>query len=106
LLGLDEDAAESAVLVLEDENAGEQFGLMVDAVGGVVMVKAETLEANPSTLEARGRSLFDGAYKLREGLMVRLDTWKLSPSRLKEIGVFKNDSGAKDESLKSKGEMR
>ena len=93
------------MLVLEDEDVEEQFGLMVDSVGGVVMVKTETLETNPSTLEARGRSLFDGAYKLREGLMVRLDTGKLSPSRLKEIGVFKNDSSAKHENAKSKGEM-
>src|SRR5215469_756949 len=72
LLGLDEQVRSNAVLVLES-GAEEGFGLMVDAVGGVVSLGAETLEANPSTLDARGRALFAGAYKLPDGLVVKLD---------------------------------
>jgi purine-binding chemotaxis protein CheW len=47
------------------------------------------LEANPCTLEARGKWLFDGAYKMEADLMVRLDPQKLRPSRLSETGLFR-----------------
>lgn len=89
LLGLEKREGASVVLVLEDEGKDERFGLMVDAVGGVVMVAAETLEENPSTLCARSKALFDGAYKLESGLIVRLDAAKLQPSRLKGCGLFR-----------------
>jgi purine-binding chemotaxis protein CheW len=88
LLGLEERGGVSAVLVLEDGDEDERFGLMVDAVNSVMTVAVSTLEGNPSTLGARGKALFDGAYKLPEGLMVRLDAGKLRPSRLKGIGLF------------------
>jgi purine-binding chemotaxis protein CheW len=96
LLGLDEHAGKSCVLVLEDEEAGERFGLVVDAVGGVVTLNRDTLETNPSTLGARARWLFDGAYKRRTGLLVQLDPQRLRPSRLAETGLFRlrMDGGA------------
>ena len=78
------------MLVLEDDEGGERFGLVVDAVGGVVTVSRKMLEANPCTLEARGKWLFDGAYKMETGLMVQLDPQKLWPSRLAETGLFKS----------------
>jgi purine-binding chemotaxis protein CheW len=106
LLGIEEQGTASAVLVLEDVDGEERFGLMVDAVGGVVMLNAETLETNPSTLGARGRALFDGAYKLREGLMVRLDAAKLCPLRLKEMGLFRNTATVRDGFVKPRGERR
>jgi purine-binding chemotaxis protein CheW len=77
------------VLVLEDDEAGERFGLVVDGVGGVVMLSRDLLEANPCTLEPRERWLFDGAYKMRTGLMVQLDPLRLRPSRLAETGLFR-----------------
>jgi len=80
------------VLVMEDDEAAERFGLVVDAVGGVVTVSRRTLEANPCTLAARGKWLFDGAYKMENGLMVRLDPKKLCPSRLSETGLFRKSS--------------
>jgi len=89
LLGLDEHTGRSCVLVLEDDEARERFGLVVDAVGGVVMLSRDMLEANPCTLEPRERWLFDGAYKMRTGLMVRLDPLRLRPSRLAETGLFR-----------------
>ena len=91
LLGFEERSGVSAVLVLEDADEDERFGLMVDAVNSVMTVGAATLEANPSTLGARGKALFDGAYKLPEGLMVRLDAAKLRPSRLKGVELFRNE---------------
>jgi purine-binding chemotaxis protein CheW len=89
LLGLDEHTGRSCVLVLEDDEARERFGLVVDAVGGVVMLSRDMLEANPCTLEPRERWLFDGAYKMRTGLMLRLDPLRLRPSRLAETGLFR-----------------
>lgn len=90
LLGMGEHTEASCVLVLEDEDGEERFGLVVDAVGGVVTVNRNMLEANPCTLESRGKWLFDGAYKMETGLMVQLDPQKLRPSRLAEAGLFKD----------------
>jgi purine-binding chemotaxis protein CheW len=90
LLGMGEHTEASCVLVLEDEDGEERFGLVVDAVGGVVTVNRNMLEANPCTLESRGKWLFDGAYKMQTGLMVQLDPQKLRPSRLAEAGLFKD----------------
>jgi purine-binding chemotaxis protein CheW len=90
LLGMEEHTDTSCVLVLEDEDGEERFGLVVDAVGGVVTVNRNMLEANPCTLESRGKWLFDGAYKMETGLMVQLDPQKLRPSRLAEAGLFKH----------------
>jgi purine-binding chemotaxis protein CheW len=88
LLGLERRAGANCVLVFADEENEERFGLMVDGVGGVIAVGRSLLEANPSGLDARSQELFDGAYKLQSGLMVRLDPQRLRPSRLAESGLF------------------
>ena len=93
LLGLPESTEAGCVLVLEDHDGEERFGLMVDAVGGVVTVSRKMLEANPCMLEARCKWLFDGAYKMPNGLMVQLDPQKLRPSRLAETGMFNGTVG-------------
>ncbi len=90
LLGMGEHTEVNCVLVLDDEVGGERFGLVVDAVGGVVMVNRNMLETNPCTLEPRAKWLFDGAYKMPAGLMVQLDPQRLRPSRLAEAGLFKS----------------
>jgi purine-binding chemotaxis protein CheW len=92
LLGMEPHSGGCCVLVMEDEDAAERFGLVVDAVGGVVTVSRRTLEANPCTLEARAKWLFDGAYKMETALMVRLDPQKLCPSRLSETGLFRKSA--------------
>ena len=88
LLGLKEYDGRSCVLVMEDDGA-ERFGLMVDAVGGVVTVSRRKLEPNPCTLDVRGKWLFDGAYKMKAGLVVQLDPQRLCPTRLSEAGLFR-----------------
>lgn len=88
LLGLPAQVGAGCVLVLEDEERGERFGLMVDGVGGVVTASGRMLELNPSTLAYHCKALFDGIYKLPEGLLIRIDPKKLRPSRLAEIGLF------------------
>ena len=93
LLGLEKDSKTNCVLVFDDEENEERFGLMVDGIGGVIAVEPSALEANPSGLDARSQELFDGAYKLPSGLMVRLDPQRLRPSRLAESGLFGGESG-------------
>ncbi len=88
LLGLERWAGANCVLVLDDEETEERFGLMVDGVGGVVTMEADALEMNPSVLDARSVALFDGAYRMEAGLMVRLEPRQLRPSRLAESGLF------------------
>jgi purine-binding chemotaxis protein CheW len=93
LLGMEKDSKTNCVLVFGDEQSEERFGLMVDGIGGVIAVEPSALEANPSGLDARSQELFDGAYKLPSGLMVRLDPQRLRPSRLAESGLFGGESG-------------
>jgi purine-binding chemotaxis protein CheW len=68
------------VLVLESE-AG-CFGLQVDSVGEVLTVSTADYEPNPSILDVRRRTLLAGAYKLKDSLLVMLDTERLDPARL------------------------
>lgn len=68
------------ILVLE--SAGGIFGLLVDSVGEVLTVSAVDHEPNPSILDARRRTLLDGAYKLKDSLLVMLDPERLDPARL------------------------
>jgi purine-binding chemotaxis protein CheW len=84
LLGLERRAEACCVLVLDDEESQERFGLLVDDVGGMLMTAATDYEPNPSTLDERSMELFDGTCKTEAGLMVRLDQKRLRPSRLAE----------------------
>jgi purine-binding chemotaxis protein CheW len=68
------------ILVLESPEGF--YGLLVDSVGEVLTVSATDYERNPSTLDERRRSLFAGAYKLKDGLLVMLEPEKLDPLRL------------------------
>jgi purine-binding chemotaxis protein CheW len=88
LLGLEQLPGSHCVLVLDDEQKDEHFGLLVDWVGGVVIMGPAALEANPSALDPRSMALFDGAYRMPTELMVRLDPQRLRPSRLVESGLF------------------
>jgi len=88
LLGLEPWTGAHCVLVFDDEENEERFGLTVDGVGGVVTLGRDALETNPGALDARGVALFDGAYRMQPGLIVRLDPRRLRPSRLAESGLF------------------
>src|SRR5215469_2723686 len=96
VLGMGEYSGASSVLVLDEDEGGERFGVVVDEVGGVVTVNRKMLEANPTTLEARCKWLFDGTYKMDTGLLVQLDPQKLRPSRLAEAGFFRQGTNGRD----------
>ena len=84
LLGLPAKDGPQDLLVLE--SAGGCFGLLVDAVGEVLTVSAADHEPNPSILDQRRKALFDGAYKLRDKLLVMLDPERLDPLVLSQSG--------------------
>jgi len=80
LLGLPAKEGSQDILVLE--SSGGCFGLLVDSVGEVLTVSSADHEPNPSILDECRRALFDGAYKLKDGLLVMLDPEQLEPMRL------------------------
>ncbi len=88
LLGLEAAEGRSCVLVVDVED--EQFGLVVDSVGGVMLMEQRSLAENPTTLDEVSRALFSGAYPMAEGLLIQLDPERLHPSRLGETGLFRN----------------
>jgi purine-binding chemotaxis protein CheW len=81
---LDMPARDGSQDFLVLENAGGCFGLLVDSVGEVLTVSAADYEPNPSILDGRRRTLFAGAYKLKDSLLVMLDPGRLDPMRLAE----------------------
>ena len=58
--------------VVVDVN-GELYSLVVDAVGEVMSLPAESFEANPPTLDQRWRMVSSGIYRLKGQLLVVLD---------------------------------
>jgi purine-binding chemotaxis protein CheW len=71
------------ILVLESVSGC--FGLLVDAVGEVLTVTSADHEPNPSTLDQRRKSLFAGAYKLKDKLLVMLNPERLDPLCLSQV---------------------
>jgi purine-binding chemotaxis protein CheW len=88
LLGDGAADCQSCVLVLDGDENDERFGLLVDSVGGVVMVERGTMAANPSTLDEASGALFSGVFRTRQGLLVQLDPQRLKPSQLADSGLF------------------
>lgn len=80
LLGMEAAQAPEDVLVLETSDA--PFGLFVDSVGEVLEVSDAQHEPNPATLENRRQALFNGAWKLKDRLLVTLEPERLDPMRL------------------------
>lgn len=56
---------------------GEAFGLLVDRVSEVIDVADDGLERNPPHLDGRWCALSAGIRRLKDGLLVQLDTTKL-----------------------------
>ena len=54
----------------------EAVSLLVDEIGDVLEVEDETFESPPETLKGIARELIRGAYKLKDRLLLVLDTEK------------------------------
>ncbi len=61
------------VVVRTDEGA---MSLLVDEIGDVLEVEEESFERPPETLQGVARELIRGAYKLKDRLLLILDTEK------------------------------
>lgn len=76
---LDMPANEGTQDILVIESSNGCFGLLVDSVGEVLTVSSSDHEPNPSILDMRRKTLFVGAYKLKDKLLVMLDPARLDP---------------------------
>lgn len=80
VLGLPPAQSVPGALVLQAEESGEVFALLVDSLADVVPVEAEDWEPNPPTLDPRRAAMFRGAYKQDNALLAALDAACLQPS--------------------------
>lgn len=62
------------VIVRSDEGA---ISLLVDQIGDVLEVGSESFEKPPETLQGEIRTMIRGAYKLKDRLLLSLDTAQL-----------------------------
>jgi len=65
------DHAPMNIVVRADD---EPLSLLVDEIGDVIDVVAESFERRPSNLDSRVKELIRGVYKLKDRLMLVLDT--------------------------------
>ena len=73
-LGLEprqDDELPMNVVIRTDDGA---VSLLVDEMGDVLEVSEESFEAPPETLQGQARELIRGVYKLKERLLLILDT--------------------------------
>jgi purine-binding chemotaxis protein CheW len=66
----DDGAREMAVGI---EHQGESYGLLVDAVGEVMKLSADTYEPNPAHMDERWIALSRGVHRLDDKLLIVLD---------------------------------
>lgn len=76
-LGLASAAEDGRRMNVVVGHGDELYSLMVDKVGEVLGLSAETFEHNPSTLDSRWREFSDGVYLLEQNLLVVLNVAKL-----------------------------
>jgi len=75
-LGLSSDDREPTMAVGIDRS-GEAYGLVIDAVGEVLRLGAETAEAVPVNLDGCLKQVASGVHRLDSGLLVILDVDRL-----------------------------
>ena len=75
-LELAERASDRLPMNVVVRTGDEAVSLLVDEIGDVLEVEDETFEAPPETLRGVARELIRGAYKLKDRLLLILDTEK------------------------------
>lgn len=80
-LGLPRRGEDEPVMALGLEQGSELFGVLVDDVGEVMRLKADTLEPSPAHLDPKWRALLKGVHRLENELLAILDvraliTWR------------------------------
>lgn len=69
------------------ESANESYGLVIDAVGEVLKLDAETAEPVPVNLDERLGQVASGVHRLEDGLLVVLDVDKLLDLKPSELAA-------------------
>ena len=75
-LELPERAADRLPINVVVRSGEEAVSLLVDEIGDVLEVEDEAFEAPPETLQGVARQLISGVYKLKDRLLLLLDTEK------------------------------
>ena len=75
-LGLPSRAADEVPVNVVVRADGGAVSLLVDEIGDVVEVDENMFEAAPSTLKGQSRELLNGVFKLKDKLLLALDTEK------------------------------
>jgi purine-binding chemotaxis protein CheW len=75
-LGLPNRAAGEVPVNVVVRADGGAVSLLVDEIGDVVEVDEKMFEAAPSTLKGQSRELLNGVFKLKDKLLLALDTEK------------------------------
>ncbi|MBI3503219.1 MAG: chemotaxis protein CheW [Proteobacteria bacterium] len=76
-LGLPKREADKPGMNVVVDFKGELYALMVDNVGEVLSLSADTYERNPNTLDPRWREVSGGIYRLKGKLLVLLEVSRL-----------------------------
>jgi purine-binding chemotaxis protein CheW len=77
-LGLAPRASEvKGAIAIGIEREGENYCLIVDAVGEVMRIPTSQFEDNPVNLDPSWRDISRGVYRLEKGLMIELDLNKM-----------------------------
>jgi purine-binding chemotaxis protein CheW len=72
-LGLPDRTEDGRNMAVGLEHQGESYGLLVDQVGEVMKLSAETHEPNPVHMDPRWVKLSRGVHRLDEKLLIILD---------------------------------
>jgi purine-binding chemotaxis protein CheW len=76
-LGLRERPATDLPMNVVIRHEDGAVSLLVDEIGDVLEVEEESFELPPGTLSGEVRELIRGAYKLKDALLITLDTDKM-----------------------------
>lgn len=76
-LGLRERAATDLPMNVVIRHEDGAVSLLVDEIGDVLEVEQESFELPPGTLAGEARELIRGVYKLKDALLIALDTDKM-----------------------------
>jgi purine-binding chemotaxis protein CheW len=69
------------------ESDGESYGLVIDAVGEVLKLGAETAEPVPVNLDERLKRVASGVHRLDGGLLVVLDVDRVLDLKVTELAA-------------------
>jgi len=83
-LGLPPAAEGSVSMSVVVDFHGELYSLIIDSVGEVLSLPADSFERNPATLDAAWREISTGVYRLKDQLLVVLDVARLLTFKQRE----------------------